>query len=100
MEAPHILKLLLLTLLYPFVLHFLLLRWFNYRYRNFITTNIYLFDTLKEYNIFVGPVAYCFTIGIFNFAVWLPLTILLSPVFIVFMLYAIVYWTVKRYIIQ
>ena len=89
-----------MTLLCPFVLHYLLLRWFNYRYRNFIRPNIYLLDGIKEYNEFFAPVTFGLTIGIFNFAVWLPLTILLSPVFIVFMLYAIVYWTVKRYLIQ
>lgn len=64
-----------------------------------MTQNIYLVDTLKNYNEFMGIVAYCFTIGIFNFVVWLPITILLSPIFIVFMLYAMVYWTVKRYVI-
>ena len=100
MDAPHIWKLLLLTLFFPYVVHFLLLRWFNYRYRNFIRPNIYLIDDLKKHNEVFGVTVYCFTIGILNIAVWLRLTILLSPVFIVFMLYAIVYWTVKRYLIQ
>ena len=98
---PPILALLFMTLFYPFFLHYLLLRWFSYYYRNFISLNYRrLLYRLKDYNEFFAPVYCCFAMGIFNIVVWLPLTILLTPVYLVVLLYATVYWIFRSYIIQ
>jgi len=94
-----LIALFLLALAYPFVLHVLFLRWFTSFYKTSINPGRYVMDYLDDRHKF-GFIYGAFGMGLFNLLFWLPVTIILSPFFLAYMIYAIGYWTAKYYIVQ
>ena len=99
-EPPPLIALYLLALGYPFVLHVLLLRWFASFYRFHINPGGGLLINWLDDRHKFGAIYGVFGMGLFNLVVWLPITIVLSPFFLAYMIYAIGYWTCKNYILQ
>ena len=90
----------IIALAHTFFLFFFLVRWFIYEHENQQTDlrlgrRVYLKDDLRRKNKALGLAYGMFGMGIVGIFLVLPISILLSPFFLAYVIYTICYWSTK-----